>query len=152
MANAEFEQGSGSDTQPRRAGLFADVAKARVYAFLKQTFTIVHPEARRRAMQAVQEAPEGFTVTVGEATRTLEQNALLWPLLDEVSKSVIWHGRKLDAESWKHIFTSSLKKMDVVPNLEGTGFVALGLSTSKMNKKELSNLIELIHAFMAQQM
>ena len=54
------------------------------------------------------------------------------------------------SESWKHIFTSSLKKMDVVPNLEGTGFVALGLSTSKMTKKELSDLLELIYSFGAE--
>lgn len=37
--------------------------------------------------------------------------------------------------------------MDVVPNLEGTGFVALGLSTSSMTIKEMIDMIELITAF-----
>ena len=59
----------------------------------------------------------------------------------------MWHGRKLDAESWKHIFSSSMKKQDVVPNLDGTGFVVLGLSTSKMTRAEMSDLIEIVHAF-----
>lgn len=112
-------------------------------------FVMSHELARQRAMQAVQDAPLGYCVRVTEPTRSLEANAKLWAMLNEISSQVIWHGRKLDAASWKHVFTSSLKKMDVVPNLEGTGFVALGLSTSKMTKREMSDLIELIHAFAA---
>ena len=117
---------------------------------MKQIFMLVHAEARARALHAVKNAPEGHAVTVGEPTRNLEQNALLWAMLHEISEQVVWHGRKLDPESWKHVFTSSLKRMDVVPNLEGTGFVALGLSTSKMTKREFSDLIELINAFAAE--
>ena len=112
-------------------------------------FVMSHALARQRAMQAVQDAPEGFCVRITEPTRNLEQNAKLWALLNDIAKQVVWHGRNLDSESWKHLFASSLKKMDVVPNLEGTGFVALGLSTSKMTKREMSDLIELIHAFAA---
>lgn len=116
---------------------------------MKQVFHLVHDEARRRAVAAVVNAPQGHAVTVSEPNRSSEQNALLWAMLHEISEQVVWHGRKLDPESWKHVFTSSLKRMDVVPNLEGTGFVALGLSTSKMTKREFSDLIELINAFAA---
>jgi hypothetical protein len=101
-------------------------------------------------MKAVHEAPEKYVVTIKEPTRSLEQNAALWASLADVAAQVVWHGRKLDAESWKHIFSSSLKKQDVVPNLDGTGFVVLGISTSKMSKREMSDLIELIHAFGAE--
>lgn len=117
---------------------------------MKQTYNLVHAEARRRAVQAVQNAPDGHVVTVSEPTRNLEQNALLWAMLHEISDQVVWHGRKLSPENWKHVFSSSLRRLDVVPNLEGTGFVALGLSTSKMTKSEFSDLIELIHAFAAE--
>ena len=117
---------------------------------MKQTFTLSHVEARRRAVSTVQNAPDGLVITISEPTRNLEQNALLWALLSEVSATVIWHGRKLSPESWKHIFSASLKKQDVVPGLDG-GFVVLGTSTSRMTKREFSDLIELIHAFMAQQ-
>ena len=117
---------------------------------MKQTFVLVHGESRRRAQAAVQTAPDGFVTIVCEPTRNLDQNAKLWALLNEVSEQVDWHGRKLSAEDWKHVFTASLKRMDVVPNLEGTGFVALGLSTSKMSKREFSDLIELIQAFAVQ--
>lgn len=118
---------------------------------MKQSFVLAHDEARRRALQAVENAPEGYAVVVKPPTRNLEQNALLWALLTDVSEEVIWHGRKLSPEAWKHVFSSSLKRQDVVPGLDG-GFVVLGLSTSQMSKAEFSDLIELIHAFRAQQM
>jgi hypothetical protein len=101
-------------------------------------------------MQAIQEAPDGFAVTLSEPTRTLDQNARLWASLTDVSQQVNWYGKKLTPEDWKHIFSSSLRKLEVVPNLDGTGFVALGLSTSRMSKRELSDLIELINAFGAE--
>ena len=116
----------------------------------KQTFILAHPTARQRAVDAVRNAPEGFCVTVAEPSRNLEQNAALWAILSDIAEHVVWHGRKLSAEDWKHIFTASLKRMDVVPNLEGTGFVALGLSTSKMSKREFSDLLELVNAFAAE--
>ena len=117
---------------------------------MKQTFALVHDEARRRAWAAIGKAPQGHVVTVSEPTRNLEQNALLWAMLHEISERVVWHGRKLSPEDWKHVFSSSLRRLDVVPNLEGTGFVALGLSTSRMTKREFSDLIELINAFAAE--
>lgn len=101
-------------------------------------------------MEAVRTAPDGFSVTLAEPTRSIEQNARLWASLNDLASQVDWHGRKLDPEDWKHLFTASLKRMDVVPNLEGTGFVALGLSTSRMSKRELSDLLELIYSFGAQ--
>jgi len=110
-------------------------------------FRLVHAEARNRASQACQEAPDGYIVKVVEPTRTLDQNAALWPLLDEISAQVDWHGQKLSAEDWKHVFTSALRKLRVVPNLDGTGFVALGQSSKKMTKREFSELLELATAF-----
>lgn len=113
----------------------------------KQLFVMAHQEARRRAVMAIQNAPDGYVVRIQPPTRTLEANAAMWAALNDVARQVVWHGRKLDAESWKHIFSSSLKKQDVVPNLDGTGFVVLGQSTSKFTKGEMSDMLELIHAF-----
>lgn len=112
-------------------------------------FKLVHREAIRRAIQAVEESPEGYIVTIQEPTRSLEQNALLWALLTDVSEQVDWYGRKLSATDWKHMFTASLKKQDNVPGIDG-GVVVLGQSTSQMTKKEFSSLVELIYAFGAE--
>lgn len=91
-----------------------------------------------------------LVVEVKPETRTTEQNARLWAMLGDVSRQVDWYGKKLSPEDWKHVFSSSLRKLGVVPNLDGTGFVALGLSTSRMTKGELSDLMDLIGAFGAE--
>jgi hypothetical protein len=116
----------------------------------KRVFVLVHPQARQRALEAVVAAPHGYAVTLGEPARSTAQNARLWALLADISEQVVWHGRRMDSESWKHLFSSSLKKLDVVPNLDGTGFVAMGLSTSRMSKSELGDLMTLIEAFGAE--
>ena len=115
---------------------------------MKQTYIIQpdpHP-SRRNAIAAVQQAREGQVVTVQDPTRSLEQNALLWPLLHAVAKQVIWYGQTLTPEEWKYVFTASLHRQRVVPGLDG-GFVVCGLSTRVMGKKEFSDLLELIYAF-----
>ena len=88
-------------------------------------------------------------MTIGETTRTLEQNSLLWPLLTEVSRQVDWYGQKLTPDEWKDVFSAALKKAKVVPGLDG-GFVVCGQRTSKMGKREFSDLVELIYAFGAE--
>lgn len=116
---------------------------------MKCYFILSHAVARQNAAKAVSEAPDGMVVEIKEPTRNLEQNAKLWAMLSEVAQQVEWYGRKLSAEDWKHVFTASLAKQDVVPGIDG-GFVVLGKSTSKMSKREFAELIELIYAFGAE--
>ena len=116
----------------------------------RQIYILAHTQARTRAVLAITEAPAGYVVRISPPTRSLESNAAMWAALNDVAQQVVWHGRKLDAESWKHIFSSSLKKQDVVPNLDNTGFVVLGQSTSKFTKGEMGDMIELIHSFGAE--
>ena len=81
--------------------------------------------------------------------RSTPQNRKLWAMLGEIAAQVDWHGQRLDAEDWKHILTASLKKQRAVPGIDG-GFVVLGTKTSRMSKPEMSDLIELMHAFGAE--
>jgi hypothetical protein len=118
---------------------------------MKLTFTLApapHP-ARQNAAKAVLEAPEGHIVTIQEPTRNLIQNSRLWASLSEVSRQVDWHGNRLTPEEWKDVFTAALKRQKVVPGIDG-GFVVIGARTSKMGKREFSELLELVYAFGAQ--
>lgn len=98
-------------------------------------------------LKAMLFAGHRMVVEVKPETRSLEQNKRLWAMLSDISEQVDWYGRKLTPEDWKHVFTASLRKLDVVPNLDGTGFVALGLSTSSMSRREMAELQELMEAF-----
>lgn len=113
----------------------------------KQTFILAHDMARQRAVEAVRSAPAGYAVQIKEPTRNLDQNARMWAMLADVSRQVDWYGKRLTPEDWKHVFSSSLRRLEVVPNLDGTGFVALGLSTSRMSVREMADLITLVDAF-----
>ena len=115
----------------------------------KQTFILAHDTARTMALEAIRTAPMGFAVTVGPKTRTLDQNALLWALLTDISEQVFWHGECLTPTDWKHIFTANLAQQRIVPGIDG-GMVVLGQSTREMTKGELSDLVELIQAFGAE--
>lgn len=112
----------------------------------KQKFVLAHDQARQRASHAVLNAPEGYVVEIKPPTRNLEQNALLWSLLGELSKQLPWHGQKLSPEDYKDLLTASLRKQRVSPGIDG-GFVVFGDRTSKYSKAEFSDLIELIYAF-----
>jgi hypothetical protein len=85
-------------------------------------------------------------LSVTKETRSTAQNARMWAMLQDVANQVIWHGRKLAKEDWKHVFSASLKKQDAVPGIDG-GFVVLGQSTSKMTIPEMSDLMMLMDAF-----
>lgn len=112
--------------------------------------TIEDRADRDRAIRWIEAAPVGCRVEFKAEKRSVDQNSALWAMLTDVSKSVIWHGRKLTPADWKDIFTASLKRAQIVPNIDGDGFVQIGLHTSDMTKEEMSNLLELIAAFGAQ--
>lgn len=115
-----------------------------------RSFILIDEEVRRRAVNAIWAAETGMAVKISEPTRTLEQNSLLWPLLDCLAKQVNWHGNKLTDEEWKDVLSASLRKQKVVPGIDGN-FVVCGQRTSKMSKRDFSELIELIYAFGTQQ-
>ena len=71
----------------------------------KLTFEIRSPAHQQNAIQAIQQIlpdpTKPIVVTIQERNRSLDQNRKLWACLGDVSRQVEWHGRWLDAESWK---------------------------------------------------
>jgi hypothetical protein len=113
---------------------------------MKRTFFLTSRLVRRAVAAAIQSAPDGYSVTIAPVTRTSQQNAMLWGLLTTISREVEWDGRHLSPEDWKTLFSALLRQQDVVAGIDG-GLVVLGLSTSKLTKREFGDLIDLILAF-----
>ena len=110
---------------------------------------------RQQAIQAVSQAPDDHVVIVRQRTRSLDQNAMLWRLLTELSKAIPWevNGKSvmLQPSDWKDIITASLRQEKrMARGIEG-GFVMLGRSTSVMTISHMSELIEFILQFAAEQ-
>ena len=117
-------------------------------------FRAVHDEARKGAAAMCASCPEGTVVEFREPTRSLEQNARLWAMLAEIAAVVEWpvNGRLclLQADDWKHILSAGLVSEQRIAQGINGGFVILGQRTSKMSKRELSDLMELVAAFGAE--
>ncbi len=89
-------------------------------------------------------------IEIRAETRTLKQNNLMWSCLTDLSEQVFWDAkRRLTPEGWKEYLTAHLEGQDLVPNMDGTGFVAIGRgkSTSQMTIAEMTAVIDLAHAF-----
>src|SRR5690242_7964016 len=72
-------------------------------------------------------------LVISEPRRTLDQNAKIWPMFQDLAKQVEWpvDGKlqKLSKEEWKEILTAGLTKHQrVAAGIEG-GFVLLGSRT-----------------------
>ena len=117
----------------------------------KRIFRLAHPEARRRAMSCVAEAPEGYVVTVQEPTRSTDQNAAQWPILEAFAEQLQWpvNGAmvSLSAEEWKDVLTAAFQGETVrlAQGLNG-GVVMLGLRTSQMGKRRFSEWLDFLNA------
>jgi hypothetical protein len=81
-----------------------------------------------------------------EELRTVEQNEKQWPMYNDISEQIDWYGQKLTPENWKELLSNEWQAQTIVPGISG-GFCALGVRTSKMKKREMSELIEIIYAF-----
>lgn len=120
----------------------------------KRLFVLSHQEARRRAVAAVAEAPEGHSVTIAPPKRNGEQNAKFHAMCSDLEKSgTPWAGKPRTAAQWKVLLISghavaTKEGAEMVPGLEGE-FLNIRESSALMSVKRASSLIEYTGAFMA---
>lgn len=106
---------------------------------------------RARASDWVARAPVGTRVAFTASKRTIPQNDRMWAMLTDIAEQMTWppeNGIRLNTEDWKLVFLDALKReIRTVPNLDNTGFVNIGRSSSDLSKEEMTDLIELMFAF-----
>lgn len=106
------------------------------------------PEARAKAAGWVMKAPHGTRCEFKASKRSLPQNSRLWAMLTDIAQQLPWHGMALKPDAWKLLFLDALKReVRAVPNLDGTGFVNIGRSSSDLSKSEMGDLMTLIEEF-----
>jgi len=119
---------------------------------MSRAVIILRSQAERdRATSWIAQSPPGTRLEFKARRRTLPQNARMWALLTDVARQVPWHGIKLTPDDWKLVFMDALKReLRLVPNLDGTGFVNLGRSSSDLSIEEMGDLMTLIERFGAE--
>jgi len=106
---------------------------------------------RAKAIGLARKAPVGTRVEFKAAQRSLSQNSHMWALLTDVAQQATHRGQKYTADQWKVIFLHALgREIQFLPALEGSEFVPYGQSSSDLSKHEMSDLIDLIMAWGAQ--
>jgi hypothetical protein len=97
-----------------------------------------------------------LTLEIKSASKTCPQNSKYHAMIDEISQQASHLGAKWDAEDWKRMLVwqfckdSSLSEGKIVPSLDGTGIVQLGLQTRKFTKEQASEFVEFLHAWGAE--
>lgn len=116
---------------------------------MSQTIILHGNSQRSFAKQLIERAPAGAVVTIREAKRTNEQNALMWCLLSDLSRAKP-EGRLHTPEVWKQLVMHACgHAVQFEIGLNGQPFPT-GFRSSRMTKGEMSDLIEWVYQYGAE--
>jgi hypothetical protein len=116
---------------------------------MAQTVLLIGHSQRQFAKGLIDKAPAGAVLTIKEAKRTNDQNALMWCLLSDVSRAKP-DGRMHTPEVWKELFLHACgHAVQFEMGLNGQPFPT-GFRSSKLSKSQMSELIESIYAYGAE--
>lgn len=77
---------------------------------MKQIYMLRNEAIRNNAIDAILSLPiddkSPHEVHLKEPKRSKAQNDRMWPMLNDVSRQVLWHGQRLAPEDWKDLFTA----------------------------------------------
>lgn len=118
------------------------------------------PVVLERAVAAIREwaAAGDLQLTLQDVIRTLDQNAAMWPSLQDIALQVPWPHTVggewqiglMPKESWKAVLTSAFERETQMAQAVGGGTVMVGASTSKYGKRKMGQFLEFVHAFGAE--
>jgi hypothetical protein len=101
---------------------------------------------RDKASKWAQGVPLNSKVVFHGPQRSIDQNSALWAALGDIARQRDYHGLKLSPDDWKLLFLDALdRETRMVPNLDGTGMVGLGRSSSSLSVEEFTGLLSLVY-------
>lgn len=113
---------------------------------MSHTTVLNGPVARERAKLLIDRAPAGYVAKVEEPRRTLDQNAMMWAMLSDVSVAMP-EGRRHTPEDWKAIFMNACGwEVQFIAGLDGRPFPT-GFRSSRMTKRQMGDLIDFIQSY-----
>lgn len=116
---------------------------------MTQTVILRGREQRTLAQRMIEAAPVDAVVRIAPKGRSLDQNALLWALLSDVSREKPL-GRMHTPEVWKTLFCHACgHAVQFEMGLNGQPFPT-GFSSSKLTKDQFSDLLEFVLSYAAE--
>jgi len=107
-------------------------------------------------VKAALAAGRKLTLEVKDAKRSNEQNEKFHAIIGDIAKQAQHLGAKWDAEDWKRLLVDKFMRehwqtdLTIIPNLDSTGIVQLGIQTRKFTKEQASEFVEFLQAWAAE--
>lgn len=106
---------------------------------------------RAKAVHWIGIAPWNTRIEFKAPKRSLPQNDRMWAMLTDVAAHMKRQGKDYTTDQWKAIFMHACgKEVSFLPSLDGKTFIPWGSSSSDLSKQEMTDLIEYIHAWGAE--
>jgi NinB protein len=105
---------------------------------------------RETVHRAIAAAPDGSRVSLEPPRRTDSQNDKMWALLGELAMAKP-QGRSHPPHVWKALVMDLADKKPIwEPSLDGQGVVCVGYKSSRLSKAEMSDVIEAVYSYGAE--
>ena len=102
------------------------------------------------------DAGKHLTMEIKFASKSREQEEKYHAMINDIAKQAQHLGAKWSSEDWKRLLVDQYlreaqdKQSKIIPNLDGTGIVQLGLQTRKFTKEQASEFVEWLYAWAAE--
>ena len=109
------------------------------------------PADREKVARWAHGVPVGTRIEFKETKRSVPQNDRFWALLTDIAAEMKKRGRDHDVSQWKTIFMAAFGlEVKFLPSLDQKTFIPLGHSSSDLSVKEMSDLMEWMAAWAAE--
>lgn len=131
----------------------------------RRIYRLTHETARRLAAAYCMNAPEGYICKIEEPKKSREQEEKYHAMIGDIAKCVPFMGEMQSTETWKRLLVDAFVKImreeakasgepdpfrgdgQVIPSLDGEGFVQLGVQTRRFKKSVAMQFIEYLYAW-----
>jgi len=119
---------------------------------MSRAMIILNTQADRdKACKWAQGVPMGSRIEFKETKRSIPQNDRFWALLTEIADHMRPLGRDYPPENWKIIFMAAYgHEVKFLPSLDQKTFIPVGHSSSDLSVREMSDLMEFMSAWAAE--
>lgn len=131
-------------------------------AFSTKFVRLAHRQARQLGAHLCMTLPDFWTVTFSKPKKTREQEAKYHAQIGDIAKQCEFMGKRWSEEDWKRLLIDGFARVKaaegeplndwgrVVPSLDGSGFVQLGVQSRGFEKEVASEFIEHLYAYGAE--
>jgi NinB protein len=119
---------------------------------MPKALAIIYDQTDRdRVINWIKLAPIETRVEIKGPKRTLPQNDRMWAMLTDVATQKEHAGRKYKPDQWKVLFMHACgREVQFIPSLDNSTFIPWGQSSSDLSKQEMTDLIEFMFAWGAE--